>query len=395
MKDIVIIANFCRDFSESDNGRFMYLCKELSKNHNVEIITSDFIHDKKLHKEKLNHKWPFKITFLHEPGYKKNISMTRFISHYHWGREVEKYIDARNRPDVIYCAVPSLTAPFLTAKHCKKHDIKFVIDVQDLWPEAFKMIFNVPIISNIIFYPFKFMANTIYKSADKIIAVSETYASRAMKVNKKCNRPLSVFLGTSLDTFDYYSNYKKIIKNNELWMGYCGSLSSSYDLTVVFDALKLLSNKGVKVPTFVVMGSGEKKDEFEKYSNQLGVKTIFTDRLPYHEMCGVLSQCDIVVNPISHNAAQSIINKVGDYAASGTAVLNTQECLEYRNIVSKYKMGVNCINGSSTDLANNLEKLILDSNLRIEMGKGARRCAQDLFDRKCTYTKIIELINDV
>ena len=41
MKDIVIIANFCRDFSETDNGRFMYLCKELSKEHNVEIITSD------------------------------------------------------------------------------------------------------------------------------------------------------------------------------------------------------------------------------------------------------------------------------------------------------------------------------------------------------------------
>ena len=31
MKDIVIIANFCRDFSETDNGRFMYLCKEEHK----------------------------------------------------------------------------------------------------------------------------------------------------------------------------------------------------------------------------------------------------------------------------------------------------------------------------------------------------------------------------
>lgn len=42
MKDIVIIANFCRNFLETDNGRFMYLCKELSKDNKVEIITNDF-----------------------------------------------------------------------------------------------------------------------------------------------------------------------------------------------------------------------------------------------------------------------------------------------------------------------------------------------------------------
>ena len=71
MKNILIIANFCRDFSKNDNGRFMYLCKELSKNNNVEIITSDFNHSTKVYKEPLGIKWPFKITFIHEPGYKK------------------------------------------------------------------------------------------------------------------------------------------------------------------------------------------------------------------------------------------------------------------------------------------------------------------------------------
>ena len=54
MRDIVIIANFCRDFPESYNGRFMYLCKRLSYiGHQVEIITSVFLHDKKYHCSKL------------------------------------------------------------------------------------------------------------------------------------------------------------------------------------------------------------------------------------------------------------------------------------------------------------------------------------------------------
>ena len=62
--DIIIIANFCRDFSKTDNGRFTYLAKELSKVHDVEIITSSFSHSNKKQKDPLLEEWPFKISFL-------------------------------------------------------------------------------------------------------------------------------------------------------------------------------------------------------------------------------------------------------------------------------------------------------------------------------------------
>ena len=42
MKDIVLINNFCRDFSENDNGRFMYLCKELSKDNKAREASISF-----------------------------------------------------------------------------------------------------------------------------------------------------------------------------------------------------------------------------------------------------------------------------------------------------------------------------------------------------------------
>ena len=213
MKNIIIIANFCRDFSKTDNGRFMYLCKELSTNNNVEIITSDFRHATKKHKDVLNHNWPFKITFLKEPGYKKNISIQRFLSHRAWGLEVKKYLEKSKKPDVVYCAVPSLTGPFFAARYCKKENIKFIIDIQDLWPEAFKLVFNIPILSNLVFLPFQCLANSIYKSADSICAVSETYANRAVKVNKLNASTHVVFLGTNLDTFDNNAQINKVNKS--------------------------------------------------------------------------------------------------------------------------------------------------------------------------------------
>ncbi len=395
MKDIIIIANFCRDFSETDNGRFMYLCKTLSKlGHKVEIITSDFSHALKAQKKPLIHNWPFTITFLHEPGYKRNISVNRFVSHHSWGKEVEKYLKTRDKPDIIYCAVPSLTGPLLSAKYCKRNNLRFIIDIQDIWPEAFKLAFNVPIISFLLFFPFSRIANGIYSRADEICGVSRTYVKRALEVNPTKHGHV-VYLGTQLSTFETYARDNIVNKpDGELWLGYCGTLGASYDISVVIDALSILQKRGINTPKFIVMGDGERRLEFEKYAQLKAVDCLFTGKLPYNQMCGRLAACDIAANPIMHNAAQSIINKHGDYASAGLPVINTQECQEYRDLVNEYKMGFNVDNNDAEGFANKLEILIENEMLRNQMKENAYRCAKERFDRAHTYKELIDLFGE-
>lgn len=386
--DILIIANFCADFSETDNGRFSYLANMLSKENDVEIVTSDFLHTTKKHRDRIPQR-PYKITLIHEPGYKKNVSLFRFYSHYMWGRNIEKYLESRKHPDVIYCAVPSLTGPQKAASFCSRNNIRFVIDIQDLWPEAFQMVINVPL----LFKPFKKKADIIYKQADAICAVSDTYVQRALEVNSKCKTGTTVYLGTELGTFDEYAaSPPRIIKpKGEIWIAYCGTLGSSYDLTCAFDALSVLKKKDIE-PKFIIMGDGPRKDEFERYAKNKQINAHFLGRLPYDQMCALLSECDINVNPIVHLAAQSIINKHADYAASGRPVINTQENCEYRALVDKYEMGFNCENGNSNEMASRIGLLIEDRQLCKKMGFGARKCAEELFDRKTTYIKLVNAI---
>lgn len=392
--DILIIANFCGRLDGKDNNRFIYLAELLKNKHNVEVLTSDFNHLTKKTRQYKKEEKGYKITQLHEIGYPKNISVKRFYSHYLWGKEVEKYLKRRKKPDVVYCAVPSLNGPNKVAKHCERNGIRFIIDIQDLWPEAFQMIMNFPIVSKVIFSPFRFWANGIYKRADEIVAVSNSYVDRALKVNKKCNSGHVVFLGTELDEFDRNANSEVdlIKEQDELWLGYCGTLGSSYDLTCVIDALNLLNGNGVMVPKFIVMGDGPRRKEFETYAKKKSVDCIFTGMLPYNHMCALLVRCDLVVNPIRHGAAQSIINKHADYAASGLPVINTQECEEYRDLVINYNMGVNCENNDYNDLADKLKMLIIDKDKRIMMGKNARKCAERCFDRKQSYNELQKII---
>lgn len=397
--DIVIISEFCEDFSQTDNDRFFYLAKMLaneSDDNKVELITSSFRHTTKKHRREPVEQWPFNITFIEEPGYPKNVCLKRFQSHHAWGKNVERYLRRRKKPDVVYFAIPSLTGPNLVAKYCEKKNIRFVIDVQDLWPEAFQMVINIPLVTNIIFAPFKVLANGIYERADAICAVSDSYCKRALSVNSKVKSTTPVFLGTELDTFDRYAKEKPIIQksNDEVWLGYCGTLGSSYDLTCVIDALSAMKEAGETVPFFLVMGDGPRQTEFEGYAHEKKIACKFTGRLPYDQMCALLTECDIVVNPIVGSSVASIINKHADYAAIGRPVVNTQNSCEYRELVESYQMGFNCEPGDSARMAECFKVLMNDSELRSKMGQNARKCAEERFDRKNTYKALVRTITE-
>lgn len=395
MKDILIIAQYILTPSEGGNGRFTYIADLLSRENNVEIVTTKFSHSKKQHRNvgENDSIEQCKITMLYEPGYSKNVCLERFYSHFILSKNLKKYLEKRKKPDVIYCAIPSLDIANVASKYAKRNNIRFIIDIQDIWPEAFKMVFNVPIISSIVFKPMEMMANNIYKRADEIIAVSQTYVNRALKVNKKINKGLSVFLGTELEYFDRLAKQNKIIKpENEVWLIYVGTLGHSYDLELVIEALSELKKQGIENLRFMVLGDGPLKQKFKEQAQMLDINTEFTGRLDYGKMVGYLVASDIAVNPISKGAAQSIINKVGDYAAGGIPVINTQECEEYRGLIDGYRCGINCNNGNREELVDAILQLYNNVEARMIMGKNNRKLGIEKFDRKITYQNIIKII---
>ena len=395
--DIVIVAQYLRDLESFDgnNSRFLYIAKMLAKSNknNIEIITSDFSHARKTNFNKIDKIDGIKFTVCHETGYERNVSLKRFISHKELAINIKKYLKDRKKPDVIYLAVPSLSVGKICTKFCDKNDIKLIIDIQDLWPEAFKMVFNIPIISNLIFFPMKKQADYIYSRADEIVAVSETYCNRALKVNKKTKKGLSVFLGTDLKYFDECKKNNKIeFDDDVIRIAYIGTLGHSYNIKFVIDAISILNKKGINNIKFIVMGDGPLKQEFEEYAKERNINCEFTGKLKYENMIGLLCSCDIAVNPIKAKSAGSIINKVGDYAAAGLPVINSQESKEYRYLIDENQIGINVENDDSNSMSSAIELMCSDYKKRKEYGNNNRKLAEKKFDRQNTYSKIIYVI---
>lgn len=396
--DILVIAQYPGDLRhpEGNNSRFLYLAGLLrEQGHRVELVTSSFFHEEKGQYGSLPGEiFGCKLTCIHEPGYPKNICLRRFFSHDLLAQGVGRYLKNREKPDLIYAAVPSLSLGKKVAGYCEKQHIPLVIDVQDLWPEAFEMVFRVPVLSNILYAPLKAQANYIYRRADGVAAVSETYAQRALSVNQKGAKSAVAYLGTELKAFDGMVEETPYIPKpqGEIWLGYVGTLGKSYAVQDVLEAMALLKEEG-KCPRLrlVVMGDGQQKPGLEAFAKERNLQVTFTGMLPYPQMVSTLHRCDFAVNPIRRGAA-SIINKVGDYAAAGLAVLNTQVCAEYEGLLEAYKAGITCENGSVPALARAIETLYSDEPLRLGMGQGNRRMAEERFDRGASYRALQALI---
>lgn len=394
-KRVMIIAHFCDAGSENSNNRFNYIANMMANTgYDVELVTSSFCHRDKRQREKVPEgMFDYKTTLIYEPSYKRNVSLKRlFISHRVMAENLEKYLKTCSKPDLIYCAIPSINVAEVASRYAEKNNIPFVIDVQDLWPEAYRLVIKNEKAYCLITSYMKKRVDKVYASADEIVAVSDTYASRAKSVNSKCKNATTVYLGTDLQVFDRNANKEAFTKkkDDEIWIAYCGTLGKSYDIKCVIDALDKIQNPKLKL---IVMGDGPQREEFEQYAIEKSAQVIFCGKLPYEKMCALLTKCDITVNPIIGSSAASIINKHGDYAMSALPVINTQESIEYCGLIQQYNMGMNCRNGDADDIAEKLQYLMDHSIERKQMGLNARKCAENCFDRKETYLKIKDLID--
>lgn len=398
-KDVLLIANYWHMESEKASSRYRTFADILSTRYDLEVVTSTFCHLKKEQRkiEKLYlDELPYKMTFCYEKGYDKNISLKRIRSYKEFGKNVYEYLKTRKKADVVIVSVPSLSVADYVTKFCQKNNIPVIVDIQDLWPEAFKMAIKMPVVSDVLFAPMMRQANRTYARANVIMAVSDTYVARGKKCNPNAEE-LSIYIGTDEELVEKKTKGVVVDKpKDEFWVGYVGALGHSYDIKLVIDGIKRLKEeKGIDNIVFKIMGDGVLRQEFEEYARNSGIRYEFTGLLEYGVMMKTLMSCDVGVNAIIGTSVSSIINKVADYAAAGVPVINTQNCEEYRQLLVEYNCGISITSGDVHEFANALWELYGNENKRLEMNKNARRLYDDKFNRRKRYPKLMNMIDSL
>ncbi|MBQ6065707.1 MAG: glycosyltransferase family 4 protein [Clostridia bacterium] len=403
MNKIAVVANDVAMPGEKGLGRLYYLCDLLSKNgFETELITADFQHWEKRYRsaEHIRHvqnEALFKITFLHELSYKKNIEPKRIISYRVLAKNAKRYL-SENRYDLIYALIPDNHLACVAGAYAKQTGVPFVIDVEDLWPEAMRMVFDVPVASDLLFSYFTVNAKKAYSFADAVVGSSDEYRDEPLKYGVAVPQGKTVYVGNDLSSFDRsVAEMKDAVKKpeGEFWVTYAGTIGASYDLGTLVRAADLLAKRGLNDIRILILGDGPQRAELEEAAKKTAADIRFTGFLPFAEMAAYLYHSDVTVNSLVEKAPQSIVSKIGDYLAAGVPMINTGLNNEFCKKVEADGFGVNIVPGNAELLADCIVDLFHSPEKRKAIGKKARMIAEAQFDRGKTYQGIIELIQSL
>ncbi|OSI09386.1 glycosyltransferase [Neisseria zoodegmatis] len=382
---IAIVAPYCSLPGEPNFNRFWYLAVLLSQSHDVLLLTSNFKHmNKSFRRPEMaeeSSQGRLKVKLLRESGYTKNVSIARVQSHHVLVKDFEQWLE-HCRPgewDVVYSAYPLIATNILLGKHKARLGYKLIIDVQDVWPEAFSAV--IPTLKKIPhnLLPFASRANAAYAYADGLVAVSQSYLNRAKEANPNVPGEV-VYIGADYDKLG--SAQPKHFEGDKTRFFYLGTLSYSYDMETVCKGIQRLVEAGENVELHI-MGGGPDLDKLKQYESK-SIK--FYGYIPYAEMMSVAKGCDVAINPIHSYAMQSVTNKLSDYMALEKPILNSQVSSEIDEILTLLPHA-NYRSGDVNSFISAARHILTHKDDPVNSEEIVRR-----FKRDISYRKIVNLI---
>ena len=382
--------------------RFRFLAGFLAEQgFQVDLITSSFQHWEKAQRDTSKACYrdlPYKVVFIHEPGYTRNLDLRRIRSHAQAAANLRAYFRQHaGAYDLIYSEIPPNDVARVCAESAHEQGIPYVADINDLWPEAMRMVLDVPVVSDLLFHSFARDARVVYRLLDAAVGTSDEYAARPEADRTLPYARATVYVGNDLAAFDagvaaYADQVEK--PAGQVWAAYTGTLGASYDLETLVRASVPVAQA---VPGFRVkiLGDGPDGAKLERLARSLHAPVDFLGYTDYPLMAAYLSKSDITVNSLVKSAPQSIVTKIGDYLAAGKPLVNTGSSPEFRAKVAADGFGVNVEAENLVELAAALEWLAQNPDQRAAMGLRARRVAEREFDQRHAYRKIVDLIRSL
>jgi len=383
MSKVAVITMGVKLDGEKGYTRFRYLCEFLvKKGYEVDLITTTFQHWEKKQRdlESVDQKsYPFGIKFIYEPGYRKNIDLRRVRSHKIAAENLRKLLEKEGDYDLIYAEIPPNDVALAAAEYAHRNKIPFVADVNDLWPEAMRMVFDIPIVSDLLFYPLKRDAEKVYSLTSGVIGTSDEYRDRPFLNQKRDVLKETVYVGNEISVFDREAEqHADEVQKEEgtFWVTYAGTIGTSYDIRTMVLAAEELMKQGKTKIRFQILGDGPTREMLENLAKERKIQNVkFTGYVPYEQMAAYLVKSDVLINSFVRKAPQSIVTKIGDYLAAGKPMINTCMSPEFRKKA--------------------VEWMYENEAERNDMGNRARKIAEEQFDRPVSYGKIEAMISSL
>jgi glycosyltransferase involved in cell wall biosynthesis len=386
-------------------GRYAFFAQLLSQaGHTVTWWTASFVHMTKSYRsprtweERLPH--GVTVAMLWAPAYQGNIGPRRLLSHFLWARGFWRAARLTAvPPDVIIASSPPLYAANRALAVAGRRNAQVIIDVKDLWPEAFRSAFPPPLrrVGMALLQPLRALEDANFKQADGLIAISQTLLNRAQAVDQGKKVSCVIPLGVDAAVYEHAAQtgggaWQK--QGGEFWVAYIGNVGKTYDVGTILEAARLVVRDEPHIKFFIA-GNGPLLQASQEKAQHWGLSNvIFTGFLPVDTLAQLLVQADVGLNAIAPGTVSAFPNKIYDYLAAGLPIVNSVKG-ELETFIQQQGVGIPYEAGQAASLRDAILTLYKAPEPRAEMGARGRRLSRERFDRRIAYCSLLKLINEV
>jgi len=290
------------------------------------------------------------------------------------------------KSDLMLCYSPPLTVAAMTALIAMFRRVKFILNIQDMWPDTLIASGSVDKDSKITNF-IEFFAKWVYSQTEYIVVLSEGFKNHMEKKYQVGNKTLYIpnlthQLESTSKGVDTGVKTKLGISDEDFIILYAGNMGPAQQLDVIIDAVGRLSSlSSVKV---LLLGDGVSEEGLKKKVETQGVsKIIFAGRVPSSDVATYYNMADALILHLKQNDLFKITipHKIISYLEAGKPIISAVSG-EVNSIVERSKSGLICESGNVEAIAECIEKMeTLSSTDRLKLGKNGRSFYKQNFSR--------------
>ena len=380
----------------------------LKRGHSVNLLSSDFSHQLKMHRNKKftvkELETNFQITLIPSFGYKKNISFKRLFDHFILGLNTFMYllkITPNEYPDFVFIGYPPIETSFFLAIWLKLKKIPFCVDVKDQWPHIFlqrtkglKRLFLKSIL-----FPYFWAAKFSLNQANFLTAITPNFLNWSENFSKNFNnknQPLYLVPNIKeipkiqLDNILLGLNNLlgiDIKKKNKII--FAGNINNAYDFNDLISTLlsPRLDDKSFEV---LICGDGDCIDYLKSKLNKKS-NVFFTGWIDYSQLIALKKLSIATLAPYRNTSdfQMSIPNKIIDSLYFGLPIITSLKG-EVENIIKKYNVGYFC--DRNLTWHDQISSCLNDPMKRDLLSKNARKLYKEKFTSDMVYGEFVKFI---
>lgn len=385
----------------------------ISKNHNVEIISTRFFHQKKKFRKNCRSNIisiNLTETLISSTGYKSNLGILRLFDHHTLFVNLLIDLLKRNKkPDLIFIGYPPIEWSLAGVIYAKIKKIPIVLDVKDLWPDIFWEKENTSDLKRnlfkLIFLPYRFYASLIATFTDYItgptLSIAEHFKYKysnlflkkilSIKDPKTFSSPIVPPKDNKIELIQL-ENKKNHDTNLEIL--FLGSLMSIYDFETVSKSLTLLSQKGIKYNLYIGGKGGSEKQIKNIFKNNLNVT--FLGWINKSEAIEISKKCHLAIAPYQNilNFKLNLVNKFIDYMSLGLPILSPLEG-HVNQLINEYDIGWNYQANNARDLEQKLIAISKNTKSIKVKSINAYNLYQKNYNYDLVYYKLVKYLEKI